>query len=61
MAELDAAYFLLYGMARDDAEYILSTFAGAGKPQADLIDGLTAAGRVLGHYDRLRDLSRAKS
>jgi len=61
MAELDAAYFLLYGMGRDDVEYILSTFTGAGRPQADLIDGLTAAGRVLGHYDRLRDLSRAKS
>ena len=27
MAELDAAFFLLYGIDRDDAEYILSTFA----------------------------------
>jgi len=61
IAELDAAYFLLYGMARDDAEYILSTFTGAGRPQADLINGLTAAGRVLGHYDRLRGLSRANA
>jgi hypothetical protein len=26
MAELDAAYFHLYGLSRDDAEYILSTF-----------------------------------
>jgi len=25
-AELDAAFFLLYGIDRDDAEYILSTF-----------------------------------
>jgi len=29
-AELDAAYFHLYGVKRDDAEYILSTFANTG-------------------------------
>ncbi len=29
-AELDAAYFHLYGIARDDAAYILSTFSGTG-------------------------------
>ena len=28
MAELDAAYFILYGIDRDDAAYILSTFSG---------------------------------
>ena len=28
MAQLDAAYFLLYGIERDDAAYILSTFNG---------------------------------
>ena len=27
-AELDAAYFLLYGIERQDAEYVLSTFTG---------------------------------
>jgi hypothetical protein len=29
-AELDAAFFHLYGIERDDAEYMLSTFAGTG-------------------------------
>ena len=29
-AELDAAYFHLYGIPRDDAEYILSTFSNTG-------------------------------
>ena len=29
-AELDAAYFHLYGLARDDAEYMLSTFSNTG-------------------------------
>lgn len=28
MAELDAAFFLLYGIGRDDVEYVLSTFQG---------------------------------
>jgi hypothetical protein len=30
-AELDAAYFILYGIERDDVEYILSTFQGVVK------------------------------
>lgn len=29
-AELDAAFFLLYGVERDDAEYMLSTFSSTG-------------------------------
>ena len=29
-AELDAAYFHLYGITRDDAEYMLSTFSNSG-------------------------------
>ncbi len=29
-AELDAAYFILYGIERDDVEYILSTFTNTG-------------------------------
>ena len=35
MAELDAAYFHLYGIDRDDAEYILSTFKGIQRPPAN--------------------------
>ncbi len=38
MAELDAAYFHLYGIARDDVEYILSTFKGIHERQ-DLFAG----------------------
>jgi len=54
-AELDAAYFLLYGIERDDAKYILSTFQGAGEVQEGLLDGLSTAQRVLAEYDRLRE------
>lgn len=34
-AELDAAYFHLYGIEREDVEYILSTFTGAGRRDDD--------------------------
>ncbi len=34
-AELDAAYFHLYGIDRDDAQYILSTFTNTGLAPAD--------------------------
>ncbi len=35
-AELDAAYFHLYGIERDDAAYILSTFSNTGfTPEGD--------------------------
>ena len=51
-AELDAAFFLLYGIDREDTEYILGTFSGAERndEQADLF---TPAVGVLDAYDRL--------
>jgi hypothetical protein len=59
-AELDAAYFHLYGVEREDAEYMLSTFSSTGfvKPEARDHDG-TAWARgstgeaVLDAYDAL--------
>jgi hypothetical protein len=52
MAELDSAYFLLYGIERNDVEYILSTFAGIRDESPDLLAGSSTASRILGHYDR---------
>lgn len=47
MAELDAAYFHLYGISRDDAEYILSTFKGIHVPQPSTFKGnLSTAARI---------------
>ncbi len=60
LAELDAAYLLLYGIDRDDAIYILSTFQAARAkdapgmfdPDADRM--LSPAGRrVIDAYDKL--------
>jgi hypothetical protein len=51
-AELDAAYFLLYGIQREDVEYILSTFS-TGRP--DEGEGFFQADNlILEAYDRLQ-------
>ncbi|MEX0717144.1 MAG: DNA methyltransferase [Planctomycetaceae bacterium] len=52
-AELDAAYFLLYGIGREDVEYVLGTFEGTWK-RDDAQQGLFQRGNlVLEAYDRL--------
>jgi hypothetical protein len=61
MAELDAAYFLLYAVERQDVEYILSTFRGAGRTDEGLLDDLTPAQRILQEYDRLRQDCRTSA
>jgi len=52
MAELDAAYFILYGIKRDDAEYILSTFSGAQGEDEGLFDNPSIAARILKYYEK---------
>ncbi len=51
MAQLDAAYFLLYGIERNDVEYILSTFAGIRKESASMFNGMSISERILDFYD----------
>ena len=53
MAELDAAYFLLYGLNREDVEYILSTFSGARAEDESIFRGGRPFERILRHYDEL--------
>jgi hypothetical protein len=53
MAELDAAFFLLYGINRADVEYILSTFSGLRKEGETLLDSPNTFERILVHYDVL--------
>jgi hypothetical protein len=53
-AQLDAAFFLLYAIHREDTEYILSTFSGVRKQTEDMFDGSTTLERILKHYDDLR-------
>ena len=52
-AELDAAYFHLYGISRDDAEYILSTFSGMIDDDGPKLVANSAASEILEAYDLL--------
>ena len=61
MAELDAAYFILYGIERNDMIYILTTFQGTRvkgppglfEPDPDRV--LSEAGQqIVTAYDSLR-------
>jgi hypothetical protein len=54
LAELDAAYFLLYGFDREDAAYILSTFSGTSVRDELLPGRVSMADHVLNTYDLLR-------
>jgi len=50
-AELDAAYFHLYGVARDDVEYIMNSFGSFRRNDPARFDRTKAA--ILDIYDRL--------
>jgi hypothetical protein len=58
-AELDAAFFVLCGVAREDVEYILGTFSGLRGDEDATPDMLAPAVSILGAYDRLRGRSGA--
>jgi hypothetical protein len=50
-ADLDAAFFHLYGIPEDDVRHILSTFKGIHKPQEGLFhDHCSTAERILQKY-----------
>jgi hypothetical protein len=51
MAELDAAYFHLYGVGREDAAYILSTFKGIHARSPLFAEQRTVAEQVLYTFD----------
>lgn len=54
LADLDAAYFLLYGLKRDEVEYVLSTFSGVQDSYPDLFDQKSKRDLILERYDELK-------
>ena len=52
VAELDAAYFHLYGLSRDDVEYTLTTFQ-AHRPDASTPELFARGTPILEAYDQL--------
>ena len=57
MAELDAAFFLLYGIKRDDVEYILSTFSRARRDEDLAGELFPVETSIVGVYDQLMQRS----
>lgn len=53
LAELDAAYFRLYGAERDDVEYILSTFTGIREGDVAETGEYRTAKSILQAYDAM--------
>jgi hypothetical protein len=53
-AELDAAYFHLYGLSRNDVEYVLGTFSGYLSEDENMFDDHSPAGQILAAFDRLK-------
>lgn len=58
MAELDAAFFHLYGLDHDDAEYVLSTFKGIHEGNPLLPGHPSTAKFILELYDGFAMQSR---
>ena len=58
MAELDAAFFHVYGIPGDDVEYILSTFKGIHGQQPHFPGAATTAERILQKYAEMSFTAR---
>ncbi|MSR56741.1 MAG: hypothetical protein EXS05_03600 [Planctomycetaceae bacterium] len=52
-AELDAAFFVLYGIDRDEVQYILGTFSGTDEPDESTPTMFQCDSLILAAYDRL--------
>ncbi|MBI1902450.1 MAG: N-6 DNA methylase [Planctomycetia bacterium] len=53
MAELDAAYFVLYGLSREDVEFVLTTFRGLDTGVEDSPSLLPRSTTIVDKYDEL--------
>lgn len=61
LAELDAAFFLLYGLDRDEMEYVLGTFTGLDRAE-DMMPGMPSHGAAIRTaYERLAELAGRES
>jgi len=57
-AELDAAFFLLYGMARDDVDYILGTFSIVKRKDVERYGSFRTKELILEVYDKMSEAIR---
>lgn len=59
-AQLDAAFFLLYGVKLADIKYILSTFSGVCKNHKYMFDGSNTMERIIFHYKTLSQKAKVR-
>ena len=57
LAQLDAAFFLLYGVEHKDVEYILSTFTGAGRSDENIFGPSSPFDRIMKFYNLYQEKS----
>jgi hypothetical protein len=57
LAELDAAFFILYGLDRDDVDYILSTFPCAMRVEDEIFGSRSPRDAILQAFDNLAETS----
>ncbi len=55
LAQLDAAYFVLYQIRREDIEYIFTTFSAKSDVNEDLFGGENRAKKILKYYDQFTE------
>ena len=60
-AELDAAFFILYGLDREDTLYILSTFEVLKKNEIRVFGHFQTATRILSAYDVMSEAARGNT
>ncbi|MFF8828007.1 Eco57I restriction-modification methylase domain-containing protein [Streptomyces sp. NPDC015131] len=58
-AELDAAFFHLYGLARDDAEYVMDAFSRLKSDEEATYGSYRTKGLILDIYDRMEEARAA--
>ena len=55
---LDAAFFILYGIQRNDVEYVLSTFSGINNEGQTLLGSNSTPAKILSFYDNFFENSK---
>jgi hypothetical protein len=58
--EIDAAFFILYGLSIDDASYILDSFPIVRRHDENKYREYRTKNEILKIYDKLKDLSESK-
>ncbi len=57
-AELDAAYFLLYGLERDEVDHVMDSFEALRRREERQLDEFRSRRLILDRYDAMAEATR---